>query len=180
MFRYVKLMIIKLLMMKLHFQVIYTCILCVLLNICEVWCCCCWIVDEFMINWCCCCHEMLLSWIHAMGIHNYGICGEIWVVLKSFTKNGWIGDLWWSYVFDPSFIWIWVSFYVYKRLDKLWGRIWVLGNQNWGFWVKMEVFPESIVAEFCHNSPWRIGGEFCLCELVMESCTVLQLMFSSF
>ncbi len=110
---------------------------------------CWWIHDQLV----------LLLWIHAMGIHNYGICGEIWVVLESFTKNGWIGDLWWSYVFDPSFIWIWVSFYVYKRLDKLWGRIWVLGNQNWGFWVKMEVFPESIVAEFCHNSPWRAHGE---------------------
>jgi len=49
-------------MMKLHVQVIYTCILCVLLKICEVWCCCCWSVDEFMINWCCCCccYEMLL------------------------------------------------------------------------------------------------------------------------
>jgi len=24
--------------------------------------------------------------------------------------------------------------YVYKRLEKLWGRIWALGNQKLGFW----------------------------------------------
>jgi len=27
-------------------------------------------------------------WIHAMGIHDYGICGETWVVLKILWKMG--------------------------------------------------------------------------------------------
>jgi len=44
-----------------------------MLKIGEVWYCCCWIVDEFMVNWCCRCYEMLLLMIHAMGIHNYGV-----------------------------------------------------------------------------------------------------------
>jgi len=131
--------------------------LCVLLKISEVWCCCCWILDEFMINWCWCWYKMLLLMIHAMSIHDYGICGEIWIVFESFMKNGWIGDLWWNDVFDSSFVWFWVSFYVYKRLDKLWKQIWVLGNQNWGFGVKMEIFPKSRIFENCHNSPWRVA-----------------------
>jgi len=33
--------------------------------------------------------------------------------------------------------------YVYKRLEKLWGRIWALGNQKLGFWGENGVFPES-------------------------------------
>jgi len=48
---------------------------------------------------------------------------------ESFMKNRWIDDLWWNDVFDSSFIWFWVPFYVHKHLDK----IWVLGNQNLGF-----------------------------------------------
>jgi hypothetical protein len=34
-----------------------------------------------------------------------------------------------------------VSFHVWKCLDKPWDQIWALGSQNWGFGVKMEVFP---------------------------------------
>jgi len=112
-----------------------------------------------MINWCCCWCKMLLLMIHAMGVHDYEICGEIWIVLESFMKNGWIGDCDRMMFFDSSFIWFWVSFYAYKRLDKLWGWIWVLGNQNWSFWSENGVFPESIVVGLCHNSSWRVGGE---------------------
>jgi len=36
-----------------------------------------------------------------------------------------------------------VSFYVYKRLDKLWEPIWALGNQNWDFGAKMRFFPRA-------------------------------------
>jgi len=93
-------------MMKLHAQAIYTCILCVLPKIGEVWYCSCWIVDEFMVNWCCGCYEMLLLMIHSMGIHNYGV----WVVLESFMKNGWIVDLCWNDVLISSLIWFWLSF----------------------------------------------------------------------
>jgi len=31
---------------------------------------------------------MLLLMIHAMGIHDYGICGEILIAFESFVKNG--------------------------------------------------------------------------------------------
>ena len=54
-----------------------------------------------------------------------------------------------------------------------WGiKIGILG-QKWGF-------PESIVVEFCHNSPRRFGVECCMWELAMASrllatarCTVI-------
>ena len=142
-------------MMKLHAKVIYTCILCVLLKIGEVWCNCCWIVDEFMINWCCCCCFCCGFMLWVFMIMEFVVRFE-WF-LKVLWKMGEFGDLWWNDVFDPSFIWFWVSFYVCKRLDKLWGWIWVLENQNWGFGAKMGFFPESIVVEHCHNSPWRIA-----------------------
>jgi len=96
---------------------------------------------------------MLLWWTHSMGIHGYEDCDENCIVLESFIKNGWICDLCWNDVVDSSFIWIWVSFYVYNCLDKLWEPIWALGNQKLRFWGKNGFFPESIVAEFCHNSP---------------------------
>jgi len=84
-------------MMKLHAQDIYKRILCVLLKIGKVWHCCCWIVEEFMVNWfCCCCYEMLLLMLDAMGIHNHRVVVWIWVVFESFMKNGWNGDLWWN------------------------------------------------------------------------------------
>jgi len=88
MFGYVKLMIIKLLMLILHALDVYMWILCILLKIGEVWYCCCWIVDKFMVNWCCCCHEMLLLMIHAMGIHNYGVVVWIELCLKVLWKMG--------------------------------------------------------------------------------------------
>ena len=89
MFGYVNLMIIKLLMMKLHAQVIYMCILCVLLKIDEVWCSCWWIVDEFISNWCCCCcYEMLLLMIGTLGNHNNRVVVWLCVVFESFTKIG--------------------------------------------------------------------------------------------
>jgi len=60
MFRRVNLMIIKLLMMKLHAQDIYTCIPCVLLKIDEEWYCCCrllmnsWLIVVGVVMRCCC------------------------------------------------------------------------------------------------------------------------------
>lgn len=86
MFRYVKLMLIKLLMMKLHAQVMYICILVFSLNLDEEQYCCCWFIDDFMVNWCCCCcYEMLLLMINVMGIHN---C-EVLVRIKLLWKISW-------------------------------------------------------------------------------------------
>ena len=56
-----------------------------------------------------------------------------------------------KWCFGSNFIWIWVSFYVYKRLDKHWEQIWALGIQNWDFGVKMEFYLRAN----CHSSPWR-------------------------
>jgi len=53
--------------------------------------------------------------------------------------------------------------------ECLWKRIRVLGNQNWGFRVKMEIFPESIIFENCHNSPWRVGGEWEASDICVNS-----------
>jgi len=47
-----------------------------------------------------------------------------------------------------------MPFYVYKRLDKLWEQIWVLGNQNWDFGVKMEFFLRVV----CLSSSWQVIG----------------------
>jgi len=136
-------------MKKLHAQVVYSWIIVFLCKIGVKWYCCCCFVDET--NWFCCGYKMLLLMIHAMSFTNYEDCDEIWTVFESFVKNGWICDLCWKNVFDSNFIWFWMSFYVYKRLDKLWEPIWALGNQKLGFWGKNGVFPESWVADFCHN-----------------------------
>jgi len=144
------------------------------------------VVEEFMINWCCCCYEMCVV---VNSCYGYSWLWNLWWNLscfENFMKNGWIGNLWWNDVFESSFIWIWVSFYVYKRLDKLSRWIWALGNQKLGFLGENGVFHESRIFENCQNSPLRVGGEFCLCELAMASemlamasCTVTTFIVSS-
>ena len=109
MFGYVNLMIIKLLMMKLHAQVISMCILCVLLKIGGVWYCSWWIVDEFTFNWCCCYHEMLLM-IETLGNHNHRVIVLICVVFWKFYKNRSNGDLWWNDVLIQVLYGFWVFF----------------------------------------------------------------------
>jgi len=112
-----------------------------------------WSIDVVLVVMRCCCRWFML-WVF--------IIMELWWDLSGFWKfyEKWVN--WWfvmKWYFDSSIIWFCVPFYDHKRLDKPWGRIWALGNQNWGFGVKMEVFLESWVAEFCHNSPWRAHGE---------------------
>ena len=135
-------------MMKLHAQLyIYECFV-FLLKIGGVWCCW-WIVDEFIFNWCCCCYEMLLM-IETLGNHNHRVVVWNCLVLKVLQK--WIK--WWfvmEWCFGSSFIWIWVFFYVFKRLDKHWEKICALGIQNWDFGVKTEFYPRAN----CHSSSWR-------------------------
>ena len=117
------------------------------------------VVEEFMINWCCCCYEMCVV---VNSCYGYSWLWNLWWNLscfENFMKNGWIGNLWWNDVFESSFIWIWVSFYVYKRLDKLSGWIWALGNQKLGFLGENGVFHESRIFENCQNSPPTRNGE---------------------
>jgi len=55
-----------------------------------------------------------------------------------------------------------VPFYVHKRLDKLWGRIWVFGDQKWGFGVKNDGFHErktKILSCCLVQLVRRAGGE---------------------
>ena len=57
----------------------------------------------------------------------------ICIVLESFYEK-WVK--WWfllEWGFESSFIWIWVPFYVHKPINKLWGRIRVLGESKLGF-----------------------------------------------
>jgi len=80
---------------------------------------------------------------------------ELWCEFVSFLKvlQKWVK--WWFVMdpcFDSSFIWIWVPFYVYKRLDKPWEQIWALGIQNWGFGVKNRVLPESWLSKLAMAS----------------------------
>ena len=135
-------------MIKLHAQVIYiythTHIYFVfLLKIGEVWYCCWWNVDEFTFNWWCCCYEMLLLMIETLGNHNHRVVVWNCLVLKVLQK--WIK--WWfvmEWCFGSSFIWIWVPFYVYIRLDKPdkfghWGfKIGIL-EWKWNFTPKLIV-----------------------------------------
>jgi len=152
MFGYENLMIIKLLMLILHAWDVYICILCdfakklvkydivvvgLLMNS--------WLIDVVVAMRCCC--WWLMSWVF--------IIMKLWCELSCFWKfyEKWVN--WWfvmGWCFDASFIWIWVPFYVYKRLDKLWGRIWVLGNQNWGFGVKMEFFSRAELSKLAITS----------------------------
>jgi len=79
---------------------------------------------------------------------------ELWCEFVWFLKvlQKWVK--WWfvmEWCFDSSFIWIWVPFYVYKRLDKPWEQIWALRIQNWDFGVKMEFYLRAN----CLSSPWR-------------------------
>jgi len=126
MFGYVNLMIIKLLVLNLYAWNVYICIICVLVKNGEVWYCCCWIVNEFMVNWCYCCYEMLLLMIHAMGIHNYGVV--MWIELLLWKIDILMNCI--KMVFDFKFDMVLLPFYVHKRIDKLWGRNWILGDQN--------------------------------------------------
>jgi len=76
----------------------------------------------------------------------------ICVVLENFHEN-WVRWLiLFVWCFGSSLIWIWVSFYIYKRLDKHWEQIWALGIKNWDFVVNLEFFPRAT----CHSSPWRV------------------------
>jgi len=164
-FGYVNLLIIVFLLVKLHAQVVYSRIHVFLCKIGVKWYCCYCFVDDFMTNWCCCCYEMLLLWIHAMGIHNYEDWGEIWFVLESFTKNGWICDfccndvlIQVSYVFECLFmsITVWINF---GNQFGPWGiKNWDLG-QKWGFSRDHNYWPLSQLA----TESWRrAGGEFWL------------------
>jgi len=39
----------------------------------------------------------------------------------------------------------WKPFWVHILVNKLWKHIWVLGDQNWGFWVKNGKNPKVVV-----------------------------------
>jgi len=78
MFGYVNLMIIKLLMMKLHAQDVYICILC---WFCSIWWkMMLWLLNdvEIMIIWCRCCCVMMFSSIYALGVDESIVVIELW------------------------------------------------------------------------------------------------------
>jgi len=87
MFGYVNLMIIKLLMMELHAQDVYICILC---WFCSIWwkMMLSWLNDgEIMIIWCRCCCVMMFSSIYALGVDESIVVIELrWFC--NFCENG--------------------------------------------------------------------------------------------
>ena len=93
---YVKLMIIELLMMKLHAQDVYICILC---WFCSIWWkkMMLWLLNdgEIMIIWCRCCCVMMFSSIYALGVDE-----SIVVILQLLWK--WVDNeevwFWWCWM----------------------------------------------------------------------------------
>jgi len=157
---YVNLMWIKLLMMKLHAQDVYICILCVftqnwwniMLLLMNSWLvvvvvavvrCCCWIVMPWVIiiielamNLCC-------SW----GFYEKWV--KWWIVFK--------------WCFDFKFYIVLSVFYVHKPINNLWEQIWMLGDQNLGFWVKNGVKTVTTGENSLETRYWRnLSGTFSL------------------
>jgi len=118
-------------MLNLHAWNLYMGILCVLLKIDEEWCCCSWIL--LMNSWLIvvvavmrCVVDELIPWVL--------IIIELWCELSCWGEFWWnivkIVELYWNDVLISSSIWFWWSF---KYLNKLWGRIWVLGESKLWF-----------------------------------------------
>jgi len=67
------------------------------------------------------------------------IITDLWYELSccwGFCKNGlnwWIVLKWYLISCLMCF---WKPFWVHEPVNNLWEHIWVLGDQNWGFWVK--------------------------------------------
>jgi len=92
-------------------------------------------VDEFMVNCCCCCcccYEMLLLMIHTIGVHNHGFVVWIELLLRVFVKMVELMNCV-EMTLDFKFDMFWEPFSVYKPINKLWGRIMVLGESKLGF-----------------------------------------------
>ena len=72
--------------------------------------------------------------IHTMGVHNYGFVVWNWVVVvEDFCENrlNWWIMLKWYLI--SSLMCFWKPFSVQKPINKLWGRITVLGESKLGF-----------------------------------------------
>jgi len=68
-----------------------------------------------------------------------------WVVVEGFVKMGWIGEWCWNNIWFHVWDVFWKPFWVHIPVNKLWKHIWVLGDQNWGFWVKNGKNPKVVV-----------------------------------
>ena len=122
-------------MMKLHVHNMRKWVYCELCSNCWIVLCCCWFVVEFMFDWCCCCYEIMLLMIHNLGVHNYGLWSELSCCCW-FCGNGLIWCIMLKWQLFSCLICFWKPFWVHEPINNLWERIWVLGDQNWGFWVK--------------------------------------------
>jgi len=130
------LMIIELLLMKLHVHDMYKWECCELYLNWWIVLCCCWFVIEYMFNWCGYCYEVLLLMIHTLGVHNFGFVVWIELLLKVFVKMGWLNELCWNGIRFHVWCVFGSPFWLYEPVNNLWKRIWMLGDQNLGFWVK--------------------------------------------
>jgi len=147
MFRYMDLKIIKLLMLNficLWCIYMYTC---VLPKIDEEWI----VVDGLLVNSClidvvvimrCCCW-WFIPWVF--------IITDFWYELSccwGFCKNGlnwWIVLKWYLISCLMCF---WKPFWVHEPVNNLCKHIWVLGDQNWAFWVKKGKNPKVSVQNY--------------------------------
>jgi hypothetical protein len=106
------------------------------------------------LNWCGCLWSLNESWEH---------CGFRW-------KMNLMMNLRWIGVMIRCLLLFWMPFDVYKPMYKFWGRIWGQGDQNWGFWVKLE---------WVHERNPKYGFP-CLGKLAIVSCSVQQLIVLEF
>ena len=139
-----KLKIIKLLMLN------FTCLWYIYMYICvlpindEEWI----VVDELFMNSCLivivvatrCCWWWFIPWVFMIS--------DLWYELNGcwrFCKNGlnwWIVLKWYLI---SCFMCFWKPFLVDRPINNLWKHIWVLEDQNWGFWVKNGKNPKVAV-----------------------------------
>ena len=110
--------------------------------------CCCWwvmpwviIIIELVMNLCC-------SW------------GFLWKMVK-----------WWimlKWCFDFKFYIVFSVFYVHKPINNLWEQIWMLGDQNLGFWMKNGVKVVTIGENSLETRYWRnLSGTFSLSARIL-------------
>jgi len=92
--------------------------------------------------------------------------------LRVLVKINLMMNLRWIGVIIRGLLLFWMPFDVYKLMYKFWGQIWGQGDQNWGFWMKIEE-PKIWVPLSCqtHYSEWLHA---------ILSCSLQQLMVLAF
>jgi len=154
MFGYVNLMIIKLLMIKLHAQDVYICILCWL---CAIW----WKMmlwllndGEIMIIWCSCCGVMMFSSIYALGVDESIVVIEL-LWFCNFCENGLIMrkfDLMMLNELRRLLVWIRMTWFsvliIWSWREIFWGENGFLSESRFKSFCQISHFGMSLIKLF--------------------------------